>query len=72
MNRIAVLRFDLLGRLPSAFVNKTSGLLRRRQVTGNYFFETDGSFSSSPGKTAKRVFALDVPGIRVLASHKQR
>src|SRR5215207_1620146 len=37
MNRIAVLRFDLLGRLPSAFVNKTSGLLRRRQVTGNYF-----------------------------------
>jgi hypothetical protein len=37
MNRIAILRFDLFGRLPSAFVNKTSGLLRRRHVTGNYF-----------------------------------
>src|SRR5437660_5138771 len=40
MNRIVIiLRFDLLGpaTIAPAFVNKTSGLLRRRHVSGNYF-----------------------------------
>jgi hypothetical protein len=34
MNRIVILRFDLFGpaTVTSAFVNKTSGLLRRRHV----------------------------------------
>jgi hypothetical protein len=39
MNRIVVLRFGLLGpaTVAPAFVNKTSRLLRRRHVSGNYF-----------------------------------
>jgi hypothetical protein len=39
MNRIVILRFDLFGpaTVASAFVNKTSGLLRRRHVSENYF-----------------------------------
>jgi len=39
MNRIVILRFDLLepATIAPAFVNKTSGLLRRRHVSGNYF-----------------------------------
>jgi hypothetical protein len=39
MNRIVILRFDLFGpaTVAPAFVNKTSGLLRRRHVSGNYF-----------------------------------
>jgi hypothetical protein len=39
MNRIAVLRSDLFGPATVApvFVNKTSGLLRPRHVSGNYF-----------------------------------
>jgi hypothetical protein len=38
MNRIAILRFDFYGPPAApAFVNKTSGLLRRRHVGKNYF-----------------------------------
>jgi hypothetical protein len=39
MNRIVILRFDLFGTATaaSAFINKTSGLLRRRHVRENYF-----------------------------------
>jgi hypothetical protein len=40
MNRIAILRFDLFGagHHRAAFVNKTSGLLRPRHVSENYFW----------------------------------
>jgi len=39
MNRIAVLRLDLSepATVAPAFVNKTSGVLRRRHVGRNYF-----------------------------------
>jgi hypothetical protein len=39
MNRIVILRFDLFGpaTVAPAFVNKTSGLLPRRHLSGNYF-----------------------------------
>ena len=39
MNRIAILRFDLSGpaTVASAFINKTSGLLRRRHVGEKLF-----------------------------------
>jgi hypothetical protein len=38
MNRIVVLRFDHFGpaTVAPAFINKTSGLLRRRHVSENY------------------------------------
>jgi hypothetical protein len=39
MNRIVILRFDRFGpaTVAPAFINKTSGLLRRRHVSENYF-----------------------------------
>jgi hypothetical protein len=39
MNRIVILRFDLFrpATVAAAFVNKTSGLLRRRHVSEDYF-----------------------------------
>jgi hypothetical protein len=47
MNRIVVLRFDPFGpaTVRPAFINKTSGLLRRRHVSENYF---GGNYSAAP------------------------
>jgi hypothetical protein len=37
MNRIVTLRLVSLDRLASAFVNKTTGILRHRHLSENYF-----------------------------------
>jgi hypothetical protein len=54
MNRIVILRFDLLGpaTVAPAFVNKTSGLLRRRHVSGNYFGDNLAGFRTSHAAAA--------------------
>jgi hypothetical protein len=48
MNRIVILRSDLLGpaTVAPAFINKTSGLLRRRHVNENYFWSNSRRIAS--------------------------